>query len=258
MKIKSVKGLQIFDSRGNPTVKAFVELSDGSSASAAAPSGASTGQFEAYELRDGGKDYHGKSVTKAVQNIDTVLQEALVGKDADDQAAIDEIMIKADGSENKANLGANAILAVSLATAKAAAAAYHMPLYRYIGGISGITLPIPMMNILNGGAHAANTVDIQEFMIMPYGAKTFQDGMRMCTEIYHTLGKILKEDDFSTSVGDEGGFAPNLESDERALDYIVRAIEYADYEPGRDVFIAIDAAVSDWYKTAPIPCLNGK
>lgn len=248
MKIKSVKGLQIFDSRGNPTVKAFVELSDGSSASAAAPSGASTGQFEAYELRDGGKDYHGKSVTKAVQNIDTVLQEALVGKDADDQAAIDEIMTKADGSENKANLGANAILAVSLATAKAAAAAYHMPLYRYIGGISGITLPIPMMNILNGGAHAANTVDIQEFMIMPYGAKTFQDGMRMCTEIYHTLGKILKEDDFSTSVGDEGGFAPNLESDERALDYIVRAIEYADYEPGRDVFIAIDAAVSDWYK----------
>ena len=248
MKIQSVKGLQVFDSRGNPTIKAYVTLNNGVTGEALVPSGASTGQFEAYELRDGGKDYHGKSVIKAVNNINTVLQEALVGKDADCQPVLDEIMIKADGSENKANLGANAILAVSLAAAKAAAAAYHMPLYRYIGGISGVTLPIPMMNILNGGAHAANTVDIQEFMIMPYGAKSFAESMRMCTEIYHTLGKILKEDHFSVSVGDEGGFAPDLASDESALEYIVKAITACGYEPGRDIFIAIDAAVSDWYK----------
>ncbi|MCI8589575.1 MAG: phosphopyruvate hydratase [Clostridiales bacterium] len=248
MKIQSIKGLQVFDSRGNPTLKAYVTLNNGTVGEALVPSGASTGQFEAYELRDGGKDYHGKSVTKAVDHINTAIQEALVGKDADCQSILDEIMIKADGSENKSNLGANAILAVSLAAAKAAAAAYHMPLYRYIGGISGVTLPIPMMNILNGGAHAANTVDIQEFMIMPYGAKTFAESMRMCTEIYHTLGKILKEDHFSVSVGDEGGFAPDLASDEMALEYIVKATTTCGYEPGRDIFIAIDAAVSDWYK----------
>ncbi len=248
MKIKNIEAMQIFDSRGNPTVKTTVELECGISGSASVPSGASTGRYEAYELRDGTKDYFGKSVLQAVGHVNTEIKEALVGKYADEQCEIDQIMIKSDGSENKANFGANAILSVSLAAARAAANAYELSLYRYIGGISGITLPIPMMNILNGGAHAANNVDIQEFMIMPYGAKSFAHAMQMCTEIYHSLGRILKEDDFSTTVGDEGGFAPNFDSDTRALDYIVRAIEYAEYQPGKDVFIALDAAVSDWYR----------
>lgn len=247
MKIKNVKAMQVFDSRGNPTVKAKVELECGVSGWAIAPSGASTGVFEAHELRDGGKDYHGKSVLKAVQTVNTKINDILKDKCAEDQGLIDELMIKADGSENKSNFGANAILAVSLATAHAAAKARKIPLYRYIGGISGVTLPVPMMNILNGGAHAGNTVDIQEFMIMPYGADSFAGAMKMCTEIYHTLGKILKKDGYATTVGDEGGFAPDFDSDSSALDYIVRAIEEADYEPGRDVFIALDAAVSDWY-----------
>lgn len=248
MKIRKIDAIQLFDSRGNPTVGASVELECGAVGFACAPSGASTGKYEAYELRDGSKDYFGKSVLRAVENVKGEIASALTGKYADSQTEIDEAMIKTDGSENKANLGANAILAVSLATAKAAAEAYGMPLYRYIGGISGVTLPIPMMNILNGGAHAPNTVDIQEFMIMPYGAKTFAQAMKMCTEIYHALGKILKEDDYSTTVGDEGGFAPDFDSDVRALEYIVRAIEMADYKPGQDVFIALDAAVSDWYR----------
>ena len=248
MKIKSVKAMQIFDSRANPTVKATVTLEDGTKASAAAPSGASTGKFEAYELRDGGRDYYGKGVKNAVENVNTVIHEALVGMEVENQCDIDKTMIKADGSPNKANLGANAILSVSLACAKAAAKAYKIPLYRHIGGICARTLPVPMMNILNGGAHASNTVDIQEFMIMPYGAKSFAEAMKMCTEIYHSLAKILKEDDFSTTVGDEGGFAPDFESDSVALEYLVRAIEFSDYEPGKDVFIAIDAAASEWYE----------
>ncbi len=247
MKIKSVKAIQVFDSRANPTVKSTVELENGVKASASVPSGASTGKFEAYELRDGGRDYYGKGVKGAVENVNTVICEAITGLEAENQCEIDKAMIKADGSPNKSNLGANAILSVSLACAKAAAKSLHIPLYRHIGGICARTLPVPMMNILNGGAHASNTVDIQEFMIMPYGAKSFAEAMKMCTEIYHSLAKILKEDDFSTTVGDEGGFAPNFESDSMALDYIVRAIEFSDYEPGNDVFIAIDAAASEWY-----------
>ena len=221
LKIETVIGREIIDSRGNPTVEADVILSDGTVGTGEAPSGASTGQFEALELRDGDKSrFGGKGVGKAVTNINTIIRETLVGMNPCDAYAIDRAMIAADGTTDKSKLGANAILAVSIATAKAAATALGIPLYRYIGGISGNRLPVPMMNILNGGAHAANTVDVQEFMIMPAGAPSFREGLRWCTEVFHALAALLKEKGLATSVGDEGGFAPDLASDEEAIQYI--------------------------------------
>ena len=208
--IVGVRAREILDSRGNPTLEAEVMLGGGAVGRAAVPSGASTGKYEAVELRDSGKRYHGKGVLKAVEHVNTVLAEALMFEDAFYQANIDRILIEADGSENKANLGANAILAVSLATARAAAAQLRVPLYRYLGGVNARTMPVPMMNVLNGGVHADNTVDLQEFMIMPVGAKSFKEGLRMCSEVYHTLKNLLKVGKYSTAVGDEGGFAPNL------------------------------------------------
>ncbi len=247
LKIQHVCGRQIFDSRATPTVEACVTLENGVSASASVPSGASTGRFEACELRDNEKEYNGKGVSKAVNHINHTIREALTGECIFCQQAIDSKMIAADATENKSALGANAILAVSLACAKAAAESLNLPLYRYLGGIHGITLPVPMMNILNGGAHASNNVDIQEFMIMPVGANSFRDAMRMGTEIYIQLGKTLKERGLSTTVGDEGGYAPNLADDEQALALLVEAIERSGYQPGDDVRIALDAATSDWY-----------
>jgi len=247
LKINNISARQIFDSRGNPTVSCCVTLNGGSYGAASVPSGASTGKYEAYELRDGGKAYNGKGVLKAVENVNEKIFALLKGERADRQREIDLRMISLDGTGNKSKLGANAILAVSLAVARAAAAAYSMPLYRYIGGIGGRVIPIPMMNILNGGAHADNNLDIQEFMIVPSGAKGFTEAMKMACEIYQSLKTILKEDDLSAAVGDEGGFAPNLTSDEDALRYIVRAIEFSGYKPGKDVFIALDAAASEWY-----------
>ena len=246
--IVRVKGREILDSRGNPTVEAEVELECGAIGRAAVPSGASTGKFEAVELRDGGGRYLGKGVKKAVEHINTKLADAVMFENAMDQKRIDHLLCEADGTENKEKLGANAILAVSLATARAAAAALDIPLYRYLGGIIGHELPVPMMNILNGGKHADNTVDLQEFMIMPAGAANFAEGLRMCAEIYHTLKSLLKADGYSTAIGDEGGFAPNLKNSEEVLSYMVKAIRETGYEPGTDVKIAIDAAASELYE----------
>ncbi len=247
LQIEKVIGREILDSRGNPTVEAEVTLADGTTARGTAPSGASTGEFEALELRDGDKGrYLGKGVTKAVENINTIINDAITGMDASDIYAIDRAMIEADGTKDKSRLGANAILAVSIAAARAASAALGIPLYRFLGGISGNRLPVPMMNILNGGAHAANTVDVQEFMIMPVGAPSFKEALRWCAEVFHALAAILKSEGLATSVGDEGGFAPNLASDEEAISYILNAVEKAGYEPGRDFMLAMDAASSEW------------
>ena len=245
--IEKVIGREIIDSRGNPTVEAEVYLLDGTIGRGAAPSGASTGEFEALELRDGDNSrFGGKSVTKAVENINTVINDALKGIDVSDIYAVDAAMIKADGTKDKSNLGANAILAVSIASARAAANALEIPLYRFLGGVNGNRLPVPMMNILNGGAHAANTVDVQEFMIMPVGAPSFKEALRWCTEVFHALAALLKSKGLATSVGDEGGFAPDLASDEEAIQYILDAVKDAGYEQGKDFMIAIDAASSEW------------
>lgn len=247
LEIEKVIGREILDSRGNPTVEAEVTLIDGTVARGTAPSGASTGEFEALELRDGDKSrYLGKGVSKAVENINTVINDTISGMDASDIYAVDKAMIEADGTKDKSNLGANAILAVSIATARAAAAALDIPLYRFLGGISGNRLPVPMMNILNGGAHAANTVDVQEFMIMPVGAPSFKECLRWCAEVFHALAALLKSKGLATSVGDEGGFAPDLASDEEAIQYILEAVKNAGYEPGKDFMIAMDAASSEW------------
>ena len=244
--IEKVIGREIIDSRGNPTVEAEVYLLDGTVGRGAAPSGASTGEFEALELRDGDKSrFGGKGVTKAVENINTVINDALKGVDASDIYAVDAAMIAADGTKDKSNLGANAILAVSIASARAAANALEIPLYRFLGGVNGNRLPVPMMNILNGGAHAANTVDVQEFMIMPVGAPSFK-ALRWCAEVFHALAALLKSKGLATSVGDEGGFAPDLASDEEAIQYILDAVKDAGYEPGKDFMIAMDAASSEW------------
>ena len=245
--IEKVIGREIIDSRGNPTVEAEVYLLDGTVGRGAAPSGASTGEFEALELRDGDKSrFGGKGVTKAVENINTVINDALKGVDASDIYAVDAAMIAADGTKDKSNLGANAILAVSIASARAAANALEIPLYRFLGGVNCNRLPVPMMNILNGGAHAANTVDVQEFMIMPVGAPSFKEALRWCAEVFHALAALLKSKGLATSVGDEGGFAPDLASDEEAIQYILDAVKDAGYEPGKDFMIAMDAASSEW------------
>ena len=247
LEIEKVVGREILDSRGNPTVEAEVTLIDGTVSRGTAPSGASTGEFEALELRDGDKSrYLGKGVSKAVENINTVINDTITGMDASDIYAVDKAMIEADGTKDKSNLGANAILAVSIATARAAATALDIPLYRFLGGISGNRLPVPMMNILNGGAHAANTVDVQEFMIMPVGAPSFKVCLRWCAEVFHALAALLKSKGLATSVGDEGGFAPDLASDEEAIQYILEAVKNAGYEPGKDFMIAMDAASSEW------------
>jgi len=247
MKITEVIGREILDSRGNPTVEAEITLADGTVALGTAPSGASTGEFEALELRDGDKGrYCGKGVTKAVENINTVIKKAILGIDASDTYAVDAAMIKADGTKDKSKLGANAILAVSIAAARAASDSLGIPLYRFLGGVGGNNLPVPMMNILNGGAHATNTVDVQEFMIMPVGAPSFKEGLRWCAEVFHALAKILKGRGLATSVGDEGGFAPNLSSDEETIETILEAVKAAGYEPGKDFRIAMDAAASEW------------
>lgn len=246
--IENVIGREILDSRGNPTVEAEVTLIDGTVATGCAPSGASTGEFEALELRDGDKSrYLGKGVTKAVNNINTTIADAIIGMDAFDTYAVDKAMIEADGTKDKSNLGANAILAVSIATARAAAKALDIPLYRFLGGANANRLPVPMMNILNGGAHADSAVDTQEFMIMPVGAPSFKEGLRWCAEVFHSLKKLLKDMGDVTAVGDEGGFAPNsLKSDEEAIEKILEAIKAARYEPGKDFMIAMDAASSEW------------
>ena len=247
LEIEKVVGREIIDSRGNPTVEAEVYLADGTVGRGAAPSGASTGEFEALELRDGNKDRFGvKGVSKAVGNINTTINEALKGIDASDIYAVDGAMLAADGTKDKSNLGANAILAVSIAAVRAAATALQIPLYRLLGGVNGNRLPVPMMNILNGGAHAANTVDVQEFMIMPAGAPSFKEGLRWCTEVFHALAALLKERGLATSVGDEGGFAPDLGSDEEAIECILEAVEKAGYKPGEDFVLAMDAASSEW------------
>ena len=247
LKIVKVVGREILDSRGNPTVEAVVTLLDGTSAKGTSPSGASTGIFEALELRDGDKSrYGGKGVAKAVEHVNTMIADAVVGLDASDIYAVDKAMIDADGTKDKSGLGANAILAVSIATAKAASKSLGIPLYRFLGGASANVLPVPMMNILNGGAHAANTVDVQEFMIMPVGALSFREALRWCAEVFHALKTLLKEKGLATSVGDEGGFAPNLSGEEEAIEYILKAVEDAGYKPGRDFMIAIDAAASEW------------
>ena len=246
--IEKVVGREILDSRGNPTVEAEVYLADKTVGRGTAPSGASTGEFEALELRDGDKSrYLGKGVQKAVENINTTINEVLAGMDASDIYAIDKAMIAADGTKDKSKLGANAILAVSIATARAAATALGLPLYRFLGGIQGTKLPVPMMNILNGGAHADSAVDTQEFMIMPVGAPSFKEALRWCAEVFHTLKKLIKDMGDVTAVGDEGGFAPNkLTSDEEAIEKILEAIKAAGFEPGRDFMIAMDAASSEW------------
>ena len=251
LEIVQVIGREIMDSRGNPTVEAEVYLEDGSMGRGAAPSGASTGEFEALELRDGDKSrYDGKGVLKAVDFINNEIDELLLGMDASDIYAIDKAMIDADGTEDKSRFGANAILAVSIACVKAAANSLDIPLYRFLGGQFGNVLPVPMMNILNGGAHASNTVDTQEFMIMPVGASSFAEGLRQCAEVYHKLGKLLKAEGYATSVGDEGGYAPNLSSDEETLEYILKAIKDCGYEPGKDFVLAMDAAASEWKGSA--------
>lgn len=247
LEIVKVIGREILDSRGNPTVEAEVYLADGTVGRGTAPSGASTGEFEALELRDGDKGrYGGKGVTKAVEIINTAINDAVCGLDASDIYAVDKAMIKADGTKDKSKLGANAILAVSIAAARAASISLDIPLYRFLGGISGNRLPVPMMNILNGGAHAANTVDVQEFMIMPVGAPSFKEALRWCAEVFHALAALLKSKGLATSVGDEGGFAPDLASDDEAIQYILEAVKNAGYEPGKDFMIAMDAASSEW------------
>ena len=247
LEIEKVIGREIMDSRGNPTVEAEVLLADGTIGRGTAPSGASTGEFEALELRDGDKArYGGKGVTKAVENINTTINDVLVGLDASDIYAVDRAMLAADCTKDKSNLGANAILAVSIAAARAAAISLDIPLYRFLGGVSGNRLPVPMMNILNGGAHATNTVDTQEFMIMPVGAPTFKEALRWCAEVFHSLAKILKAKGLATSVGAEGGFAPNLSSDDETIETILEAVKAAGYEPGKDFMIAMDAASSEW------------
>ncbi|SDA25804.1 enolase [Ruminococcus sp. YE71] len=248
LEIEKVVGREILDSRGNPTVEAEITLADGTVARGTAPSGASTGEFEALELRDGDKSrYLGKGVQKAVENINTVIADTITGMDASDIYAVDAAMIKADGTKDKSKLGANAILAVSIACARAAATSLDIPLYRFLGGIQGTKLPVPMMNILNGGAHADSAVDTQEFMIMPVGAPTFKEGLRWCAEVFHALKALLKDMGDVTAVGDEGGFAPNsLKSDEEAIEKILEAIKKAGFEPGKDFMIAMDAASSEW------------
>lgn len=248
LEIEKVVGREILDSRGNPTVEAEVTLVDGTVGRGTAPSGASTGEFEALELRDGDKDrYLGKGVEKAVNNINTVINEVLTGLDASDIYAIDKAMIDADGTKDKSKLGANAILAVSIATARAASIALDIPLYRFLGGVSGNRLPVPMMNILNGGAHADSAVDTQEFMIMPVGAPSFKEALRWCAEVFHKLKSLIKDMGDVTAVGDEGGFAPNkLTSDEEAIEKILEAVKAAGFEPGKDFMIAMDAASSEW------------
>ena len=251
LEITDVIGRQILDSRGNPTVEVEVVVEDSIVGRAAVPSGASTGSFEAVELRDGDKaNYLGKSVEKAVEAVNTEIKELLVGMNALNQVEIDEAMIELDGTHNKGRLGANAILGASLAVAKAAAEALGIPLYNYVGGCNATTLPVPMMNILNGGKHADNSVNVQEFMIMPVGAKSFKEALRWCAEVFHNLKSVLKAKGYSTAVGDEGGFAPNLKSDEEALQSIVEAIEKAGYKPGTDFCIAIDAAATEMYEEA--------
>ncbi len=251
MIIEQVIGREILDSRGNPTVEAEVILADGSIGRAAVPSGASTGAFEAVELRDGDKNrYLGNGVRKAVDNVNTAIASALKGMEACDQAAIDEKMITLDGTDNKGKLGANAILGVSMAAAKAAATSLRLPLYRYLGGVNAKTLPVPMMNIINGGKHADSSLNIQEFMIMPVGAASFSEALEQSATVFHTLKKLLKNDGYVTAVGDEGGFAPKFKSDTEALDYIVKAVEAAGYRPGADFFIAIDAAATEMYDEA--------
>ncbi|KGF48362.1 enolase [Veillonella montpellierensis DNF00314] len=246
--IIDVYAREIMDSRGNPTVEVEVYLEDGTIGRAAVPSGASTGMFEAVELRDGGTRYNGKGVLKAVANVNEIIAPAIEGYDASEQVAIDKIMCELDGTPNKANLGANAILGVSMAVARAAAESYDLPLFQYMGGPNAKELPVPMMNILNGGAHADNNVDIQEFMIMPVGAASFSDCLCNCAEVYHTLKAVLKSKNLATSVGDEGGFAPNLSSNEEALQIICEAIRQAGFEPGKDFMLAIDAASSEFYE----------
>ena len=246
--IYHINARQILDSRGNPTVEVDVYTDSGTMGRAAVPSGASTGSHEAVELRDNDKtQYMGKSVHKAVEKVNTVLLEQLKGMHIFDQNGIDDKMLEIDGTENKANLGANAILGVSLAVAKAAAEELKQPLFRYIGGVNANLLPIPMMNILNGGAHADNGIDFQEFMVMPVGAESFSDALRMGTEVFHNLKAVLKKQGLSTNVGDEGGFAPNIKSNEEALKYVIQAIESAGYKPGEDIYIAMDAAASEFY-----------
>jgi len=247
LEIEKVIGREIIDSRGNPTVEAEVTLADGTVGRGAAPSGASTGEFEALELRDGDKSkFGGKGVSKAVENVNTIIADAIIGLDASDIYAVDGAMLAADGTKDKSKLGANAILAVSIACCKAAAASLDIPLYRFFGGVNGNRFPVPMMNILNGGAHASNSVDTQEFMIMPVGAPSFREALRWCTEVFHALQKLLKAEGQTTAVGDEGGFAPNLKDDEDTIEHILQAIKDAGYEPGKDFYLAMDAASSEW------------
>ena len=247
LKIVKITGREILDSRGNPTVEAEVYLEDGTIGRGTAPSGASTGEFEALELRDGDPARYGKKgVLKAVENINTVISDVLRGMDASRTYEVDQAMIRADGTNDKSRLGANAILAVSIACARAASLSLRIPLYRFLGGVSANRLPVPMMNILNGGAHAANTVDVQEFMIMPVGAESFREGLRWCAEVFHALAALLKSKGLATSVGDEGGFAPDLASAEEAIRYILEAVRQAGYEPGTDFVLAMDAASSEW------------
>ena len=253
LEIEKVIGREILDSRGNPTVEAEVYLADGTIGRGSAPSGASTGEFEALELRDGDKSrYLGKGVSKAVENINTTINDVLEGMDASDIYAVDKAMIEADGTKDKSKLGANAILAVSIACARAAAISLDIPLYKFLGGVNANRLPVPMMNILNGGAHASNNVDVQEFMVMPVGAPSFKEALRWCAEVFHNLAALLKAEGLATSVGDEGGFAPNLTGgDEEAIEFILKAVEKAGYKPGVDFMIAMDAAASEW-KTGTI------
>lgn len=252
LEIEKVIGREIIDSRGNPTVEAEVHLKDGTIGRGASPSGASTGIFEALELRDNDNArFKGKGVQKAVENINRTINQAISNMDAGDIYKIDHAMIAADGTDDKSNLGANAILAVSIACVRAASLSRKIPLYQFLGGINRNKLPVPMMNILNGGAHASNTVDVQEFMIMPVGAPSFKEGLRWCTEVFHTLASILKSKGLAVSVGDEGGFAPDLSSDEEAIQYILMAVEEAGYQPGKDFVLAIDAASSEWKGETP-------
>lgn len=252
LEIEKVIGREIIDSRGNPTVEAEVHLKDGTIGRGASPSGASTGIFEALELRDNDNArFKGKGVQKAVENINRTINQAISNMDAGDIYKIDNAMIAADGTDDKSNLGANAILAVSIACVRAASQSRKIPLYQFLGGISGNKLPVPMMNILNGGAHASNTVDVQEFMIMPVGAPSFKEGLRWCTEVFHTLASILKSKGLAVSVGDERGFAPDLSSDEEAIQYILKAVEEAGYQPGTDFVLAMDAASSEWKGETP-------
>src|SRR4051794_39580202 len=247
--IAAVTGRQVLDSRGNPTVEVDVILADGTIGRAAVPSGASTGAHEAVELRDEDKSrYLGKGVTKAVANVNTTLAKVAVGRDAGDQAGLDRALIAADGTDNKGALGANAILGISMAAAKAAAAAHGLPLYRYLGGTNARVLPVPMMNILNGGAHADNNVDIQEFMVMPFGASSFREALRMGAEVFHSLKSVLKSKGLNTAVGDEGGFAPDLKSNEEAIEVILQAIDKAGYKAGRDIYLALDVASTEFFK----------